>query len=442
MKTILIFILSFLGITTSVFGAIKSPEKLAHNFVLLLHQKEFHAAMPLFDVNMQKLLSANKLKVIWNNQIKSVGSFQKIIGTRLEFVGIYTAVFVTCQFKNKQVDVKTVFDKSNNIAGLLFLPTQNLKYHTPNYVNNKKFTEIDIEVGQDQWALPGTLSIPNSKGPFPSVILVHGSGAQDRDETIGPNKPFRDLAWGLSSNGIVVLRYEKRTKYYAKELSKNFANITVQEETILDVLKAVSLLQKNKFVKSESIFILGHSLGGMLIPRIELYKSKIAGFIIMAANARPLEDLILEQTLYQTSLRTNLSEQSKAAIEAVKKQVKIIKHLNNNSNPSLHLFGASTNYWLDLKGYRPAEVARNIKQPILIMQGDNDCQVSIKQDFQIWKHSLSVNKNVQFKSYPNLNHLFMEVLGAKSTGAEYHRPGNVYSKVVRDISDWITKHDK
>src|SRR5437868_1155092 len=77
-------------------------------------------------------------------------------------------------------------------------------------VNRDTFDEREVTVGKGEWELPGTLGLPKGSGPFPAVVLVQGSGPQDRDETMGVNKPFQDIAWGLASNGIAVLRYDKR----------------------------------------------------------------------------------------------------------------------------------------------------------------------------------------------------------------------------------------
>lgn len=127
--------------------------------------------------------------------------------------------------------------------------------------------------------LPGTLSLPDKSGPFPVVLLIQGSGRHDRDQTIGPNKPFRDLAWGFAKNGIAVLRYDKRTKVYP---NYKYKNDTLQEWIIDDVLAAISLLNTIPEINKEQIFLLGHSLGGYLIPRIALQAPNLKGFIVMA----------------------------------------------------------------------------------------------------------------------------------------------------------------
>lgn len=178
----------------------------------------------------------------------------------------------------------------------------------------------------------------------------------------------------------------------------------------------------------------------MLIPRIANSRSDVAGFVIMAANTRPLEDLILEQTLFQASLKDELSPGDKRSIAEMRKQVAAVKNVSMSGAFPPQIFGVPRSYWLDLKGYRPPEVAKAIQRPMLIIQGEKDCQVSSERDFKEWRIALSDRKNVEFKLYPMLNHLFMGVDG-KSTGAEYQKAGNISLAVVRDIAAWIKRHE-
>lgn len=151
-------------------------------------------------------------------------------------------------------------------------------------------------------------------------MLVHGSGPNDRDETLGPNKPFRDLTRGLAFKGIAVLRYDKRTKVHGARMAKG-TNMTVKEETIDDALAAVNVLRGSSSVDRNRIFVLSHSLGGMLIPRIGQADSKIAGLIVFAGATRPLEDTLLEQVTYIASLKGTLTAEDKKELEKLKAEV-------------------------------------------------------------------------------------------------------------------------
>jgi len=213
--------------------------------------------------------------------------------------------------------------------------------------------------------------------------------------------------------------------------------ISVKEEAIDDALAAVKLLRNIEGIDSNKIFVLGHSLGGTLVPRIGTLDSKIAGFIIMAGTTRHLEDVILKQYNYVFSLDGKISENEKSQLDEIKRTVEKIKNLKepDASASQEKLLGARAEYWLDLRRYNPAEMARNVKQPMLILQGGRDYQVT-KEDFNGWKKALSSRKDVKFKLYPKLNHLFFAGKG-KITPAEYQKAGHVAKRVIDDIAEWI-----
>ncbi len=405
-------------------------------FVDLLVKRDFATAVEQFDNTMKAALPQEKLQETWDAVNTQAGAFNKQVSTRLQEQGNYTIVVVTCEFDKAKLDVRVVFDKSPQIAGLFFAPAAPpAAYTPPSYVVPNAFREKEVIVGTGEWALPGTLALPTGRGPFPVVVLVHGSGPHDRDETIGPNKPFRDLAWGLASKRIAVLRYEKRTKQHAAKFGSVAAKFTVKEETIDDVIAAVDLLRKTENIDAARVFVLGHSLGGMLIPKIGKLDPKIAGFIALAGATRQLEDVILEQMNYIFSLDGTVSQEEQAQLEEVKRQVAIVKNLKpSEAESSTFVFGAPAAYWLDLRGYDPPETAKALKQPMLILQGERDYQVTM-DDFQRW-NALSSNRNVTFKSYANLNHLFVAGKN-RSTPAEYELSGNMAEETINDIANWI-----
>ena len=409
-------------------------KEMATTFVAQIAAGQFEKAVEPFDQTMRQAISADKLKQLWDGLTKEYGPLQRAADVRVEKIQKYDIVYVTCEFQRGRLDAKVVFNSENKIAGLFFVPSA--KYESPPYVDSSKFEEIEIQIGEGVWRLPGTLSIPKGKGPFPAVILVHGSGPLDRDETIGPNKPFRDLAGGLASRGIAVLRYEKRTKQHQAALAAKVSDITVAEETIDDVVAAFKALADQPKIDSRKIVVLGHSLGGMLIPRIGKAQDKICGFISLAGSTRPLEDMVLEQTKYILSLDGKMTEESQKQIQELEQQVAKVKSSALSADTSQKpLLGAPAKYWLDLRGYEPATEAKKLRQPMLILQGERDYQVTMV-DFANWKKALGSRKDVTFIAYPKLNHLFIEGKG-KSVPAEYSTPGNVAKEVIEDIVKWI-----
>jgi dienelactone hydrolase len=310
-------------------------------------------------------------------------------------------------------------------------------YSPPAYAISTSYTESDVTVGSGQWPLPATLDVPTGAGPFPAVVLVHGSGPNDRDETILGNKPFRDLALGLASRGIAVLRYDKRTKVYPARLA-GMADFTVKQEVVEDALVAVNTLRAQPRIDPARVFVLGHSLGGMLIPRIAAGDASLAGVIVMAGAARPIEQAILEQTEYLAMADGIITPEEQVQIDEAKKLVETVRTLTPEDGKSAKpIFGAPASYWLDLRGYDAPASAKAVNQPMLVLQGERDYQVTM-DEFARWKSALAGKSNVTFHSYPALNHLFVSGTG-KSVPAEYQTPGHVDEAVIRDIAEWMKR---
>jgi hypothetical protein len=421
----------------------------ARGLLAAMEKGDFQLAVRDFDETMLKLSGPDKLEPMWTKQLPAqLGGFKKQAGTRREQLQGYEIVLVTCEFEKATLDARVVFDKAGKIAGLGFVPTAPpAKYEPPAYADAAKFEETEIMVGSGEWALPGTLTMPKGAGPFPALILVHGSGPNDRDETLGPNKPFKDLAWGLASRGIAVLRYDKRSKVHGKRIladPKLEAAITVKEETIEDAVAAAALLQKAKGIDPKRVFILGHSQAGFLMPRIALAAEPlgIAGFISMAGLTRPLDDTILRQMNYMRFLAGEAasSEEETKRIKDVEAAVAKVKALTGADRGSTaKILGAMPSYWLDLRGYDPAETAKSVKKPMLFLQGGRDYQVQ-KVDLDNWQAALKGRKDAEFKYYPKLNHLFFAGEGVITPLEYVQKHGSVAEEVVTDIAAFIAKH--
>ena len=162
---------------------------------------------------MRGALPAEKLRAAWTSTTQAAGAFDRRISTRTETRGAFRIAVVACAFARANVDVQVVLNADGQVSGLSMRPAASaVASGPPPYARSGSYTEQDVTTGAAGWPLPGTLTMPVGDGPFPAVVLVHGSGPQDRDASMGPNKVFRDIALGLASNGVAVLRYEKRSR--------------------------------------------------------------------------------------------------------------------------------------------------------------------------------------------------------------------------------------
>jgi uncharacterized protein len=414
----------------------------AQNFIGQVAAGDFAAAGRIFDSNMAQALPEAKLKETWQQLIGQVGAFQNQLDCQVAERQDIRIVTVTCQFERTPLDLRLVFTQSGQLGGMNYQPTPSTSpYNPPVYVHADGFDEVEVTVGSGEWALPGTLSRPHGAGPFPAVVLVHGSGPQDRDETIGLNRPFRDLAWGLASQGIAVLRYEKRTKVHAGKFTPELiARVTVQDEVIDDALLAVQRLRQTPEIDPGRIYVLGHSLGGTLAPRIGQQDSAIAGLIVLGGMTRPMEDAILDQYTYLFSLSGAMTDAQKTELEELKVKVARVKDPNlSDQVPGKDLpLGVQAAYWLSMRGFHPAEVAGALEMRILVLQGGRDYQVTSAGDFPAWQKSLGEKSSATLKIYPKLFHLFITGEGP-STPQEYLVEGHVSEEVIQDIARWIGK---
>ncbi|RUT35574.1 DUF3887 domain-containing protein [Paenibacillus zeisoli] len=385
--------------------------------------------------NLKSALSADVLSKEITALTGQLGAYKGIESAATDSNSVHRNVTLNVAFERTSLPVTIRFKSEGEIDDIFYNTTGAAgPYSKPGYDKPETYTEKEVVIGQGAWALPGTLTLPSdsSKGPFPVLILVQGSGPNDRDESLGALKPFRDLAVGLASKGTAVLRYEKRTREYPHQYAAN-PSATIKEEALDDALAAVDLMSKTEGIDSKSIYILGHSQGGFMMPRLLQADTshRIAGSVIMSGPGGNFFDLLIEQFTYLAGLH----QLPQATLDLFKTQFALLnsKDFDPAHPPKDFIL---PKWWVDLKGYEPAEMAKTQSGRMLVLQGERDYQVPAAQ-LDIWKNALKNRSDVVYKLYPKLNHFYSEGDGGLSTPAEYYKPGNVPDYVIDDITKWI-----
>lgn len=417
--------------------AADTPEQIATRLLDQLDAGEYAAAEASFTAEMAAAVPAAKLEALWESLPAQAGAAQGRGQPQIQTQGTVSLVIVPLHYANVELVAKIAIDGDGKIAGLLIQPAPPPPAEAP--AADADFSERDFAVGNGNAALPGTLAMPDdasAQAPVPAVVLVHGSGPQDRDETIGPNRPFLDIARGLAAQGIAVLRYDKRTQARPQDFADG--DFTIDDETTDDAVAAVAALRGVDGIDPDRVFVLGHSQGGMLAPRIAARSGHVAGLVLLAAPARPLLDILIEQNIRLAVLDdARTSEEEKAAIGTLRRQVQAVRAGGevDVADTPMHL---PADYWRSTDAVAPVAEARTAALPMLVLQGARDIQI-VDADWQRWKAGFHDDPKVAFKLYPTLNHLGIAV---ESDGDldQYAIPGHVDAQLIADIAAWIKTH--
>jgi dienelactone hydrolase len=395
-----------------------------------------------FDTQMQKELPRAKLGEFWGELVAKAGKFQKVTATEVKAqAGGYRAVAMTCAFEHApEGDALVTFDEGGRIVGLYFgpRPTEQIKeWEAPGYAAPDRFEEVPVAVSTGPWHLPGTLTLPKRKGPFPAVVLVPGSPPVDQDESIGPNKVFKDLAWGLASRGIAVLRYTKRTCQFGAGLGGGFiSSFSVRDELVDDARAAFSLLTARRDIDPAHIYLVGHSLGGVAAALVAADEPRVAGVVLMGTPSSNLLAALLEREEDAARDGKQANSGGPSMLAALKK----LRSGETAAGSTLEIMGLRTSagYFLELGKHDTGTITAKLKTPAVVLLGGHDAQVP-DREVERWKKALAGKKDAAVKVYPGLFHLFMPSTSKEKgdTPADWMRPAHVSQEVVDDIASRV-----
>jgi alpha/beta superfamily hydrolase len=406
--------------TTTAGASLGEQRETAVRLARLLGEGDFEAAHRVLAPSVRDQISPGGLASAWDSEVGDVGAFR---GTARVDRGTdrgYDVLVVRAQFEAGVVNVRVVFDGAA-VAGLQFAAASG-EYSPPSYADESVFSEREVTLDSPACGLGATLTTPEG-GAEAGVVLVHGSGPNDRDGTIGPNRPLQDLAWGLASEGVAVLRYDKRT--YACDVETDelgFGPLVVD-----DALAALDRIRAETEVGDPAV--VGHSLGAYAAPRIAREDGDAAAFLL-AAPSRPLYELVPDQVRYLANRDGEVTDAERERLESAEATADRLADGDYEDGG----FAWGPAFWRDVADYDPVAVAEELDRPVYALQGGRDYQVSPSEDFPAWRDALGDDRT---RLYDDLNHLF--VAGEGDPGpAEYARPGNVAEAVVDDLAGWLT----
>lgn len=402
----------------------------------------FDAIWEMFAPQLQALVAADAIRAAWTSEVNRRGEVSSVGTPVVEPAGTgVSLVKVPLTFEGGDMTVVLSFDDRGALTGLQLAPASAAAptepWIAPSYVDIKAFEERDVTLGSGPLAAEGTLTLPLGQGQYPAVVLLAGSGPSDRDATIKRNKPLKDLASGLATRGIATLRFDKVTHAHRDQVA-NRPDFTVNDEYVHDAVAAIRLLAEDPAIDASRIFLLGHSLGGTIAPRVATADPKVAGLVILAGGAQPQQWAIVRQVAYLASLQPQNATAAAPTIDALTRQARMVDSPDlSPTTPAAELpFGVPAPYWLDMRAYDPVAAAVALGKPMLILQGARDYQVTVDDDLAVWRAGLQDCANVTIRVYEKDNHLFF-VGSGPSTPAEYEPAQHVDPEVVGDIANWV-----
>jgi uncharacterized protein len=214
----------------------------------------------------------------------------------------------------------------------------------------------------------------------------------------------------------------------------------VNDEYLPQALAAVDLVQSHPAIDPTRVFVLGHSLGGTFAPRVAEARSSVAGLIILAGGAQPLQWAVVRQLRYIAALNPSTAAASQQSIDVMSEQARAVdsSQLTVETPASTLTFGLPASYWLDLREFDPPAAAAALGRPMLILQGGRDYQATVTEDLALWQVAVGDLPDVTTRVYPADNHFFFSGAG-QSTPAEYEAVQHMDRAVVDDIADWASR---
>ena len=401
-----------------------------------LQQKQLDSLYAMFNHDMQRQLSVTDIEMMWDNFTETYDSLSDVHEASIRKRDSLWVSESKLDFVKKSFILQLVFSAKGLVCGIFFRNTS-VPYSPPAYINTLSFYELKLNIAAKGISNDGILSLPKNKEKPPLVIIVGGSGPTAMDANSGPNKPYKDLAWALASQGVAVYRYNKRTFNKDNISMKRASKLGLKEEYVDDLNALVNYFSKSDKIDARRIYILGHSQGGFMLPYFAKENGKkVKGYISLAGNFSTIADMLPYQFRFLKSLNPD-STAAKAYDAFIAKADYMQRNKESSKVEKDSMVTGMTLYYLkDMEMHQPQKLINYLAdKPVLFIQGGRDYQVP-PTELEKWKASFKDKCCAEFKTFDKLNHVMMEGEGPPNP-AEYNTPANIPEYVPAFISDWV-----
>jgi hypothetical protein len=417
---------------------LQKADSLGNVVVSLFQQKKFKEIEQLKDTQYLAGYNRFTFEADWNELVGTYGEMEKkkiiYFGTQNNYHFISYKIY----FESLPYILNLGFTPENKMHYVAFIPAHKI-YVYPDYADADKFSERELSITNGMYVLPGNFTSPYAKGKHPLVIILPDAGPTDRDGSYNENKPYKDLVGALTTSGYNTYRFEKRPNIYGAFLLRDkaaYEPYTCRDEYLDDLYKAIDTLSTLPEVDPPRVYILGHGQGGMLLPLVAKERADVKGIILLGANAKRTQEMMMDQFDYLAKVAPYKKGEYMEQKERAK--LSMNKKLNPLTEHHLMPYDVQATYWIWFNNYKHIDIAKKIKQPMLILHADRDYQVNL-ENLAIWKKELGAKPSVTIKNYPALNHLFYSG-GGESTYSEYFSHSNIPDYVIQDLRDWLSAH--
>lgn len=413
---------------------LKSPEIGAQEFINLMSRSKFDEAHSFFSGEVKNMISPAQLGEVWKQYTGTLGSYKGFTPKSGKASGGNYIVESVLEFSKEKLVLKLTFGRNNDLLGMFFSQYADEIPLPPNTM------ETEVKIGAP-YPLGGKLLRPLGKEKAPVIIMLSGSGPNDMDATIGPNKIFKELSYRLAEKGIATLRFDKRTFTYPEKFADGTFPYDLESEYLSDIRY---ILQNKTLLLGEDhgdIYVLGHSLGGFLMPAISMIDDEVKGYIIASGNFDGIEKLLLPQFEHIYSHTDMAEDDKRIQISALRERLRNLEQSLSSNLDTLELpLNIPMSYWRSQSENSPLMFRNKIGKDknFLVLQGSRDYQVTPDQADK-WKEYFRETEGAKVVILEGLDHIFHYGTDV-SKPDDYSKADTISPLITEEISKWIFKN--